>query len=238
MFIRITTTPTSKRIATLRAVALSIALGVLISACSSPAALLMSLIPDGTFSMLLSNMEGVDTNSTEKLASLSAKEDWAGIANLAQENLNMDPTNADWWVIAGYAATRMNHLARANQCFLEAVRLSPNDIDAWNLLGESYRAMGQPERAIRALENALRITQDSPMTYFVMGKSFRDLKKYDRAMQYYERALQREPGFDEGWYEYGVAAAQLNKRAEYDRALKALRSLNPPAADRLAGMMR
>lgn len=238
MFIRTTTIPTSKLFATLRAAALSVALSFVISACTSPVGLLLSLIPDGTFSMLLSNMDSVDTNSTEKLAALSAKEDWGGIAALAQENLNTDPTNADWWVIAGYAATRQNNLPRANQCFLEAVRLSPDDIDAWNLLAESYRVMGQPERAIKTIENALRVTKDSPMSYFVIGQSFRDMKKYDRAMQYYEQTLHREPNFTQGWYEYGVAASRIGKRAEYDRALKALQSLSPPAADRLASMGR
>jgi tetratricopeptide (TPR) repeat protein len=209
-----------------------------LTACSHPAALLLSLIPDGTFSSLLSNMEGMDTPSTDKLVTLSQKEDWKGIAALAQENLKIDPTNADWWVISGYAAIRLNELPRANQCFTEAVRLSPDDIDAWNLLAESYRVMGQPERAIRTVENALRVTKDSPMSYFVMGQSFRDLKKNDRAMQYYEQALIREPRFAQGWYEYGIAAWRAGKRMEYDRALNALQALNPPAAERLAALSK
>ncbi|HKO89306.1 MAG TPA: tetratricopeptide repeat protein [Burkholderiales bacterium] len=207
-----------------------------LSACSSPAALLLSLIPDGTFATLLNNMQDVDSPSTKKLAELGQKEDWNGIAALAQENLSRDPTNSDWWVISGYAAIRLNQLPRANQAFAEAVRLSPDDIDAWNLLGESYRVMGQPDRAVRTLENALRVSQDSPMTYYVMGRSFHDLKRPDRAMPYFEQTVQRAPQFGEGWYAYGQTALSLGRRLEYARAVQALQPLDPAAAQRLAAM--
>ena len=63
----------------------------------------MALIPDGTFTTLLKNMQGVSAPNQEKLAALEKKGDWAGIVQFAQENLQRDPHNADWWIIAGYA---------------------------------------------------------------------------------------------------------------------------------------
>jgi tetratricopeptide (TPR) repeat protein len=197
---------------------------------------LLSLIPDGTFATVLNNMQGLDTPNTDRLAELATKEDWNGIAALAQENLKRDPTNPDWWVISGYAYVRLNQLPRANQSFTEAVRLSPDDITAWNLLAESYRAMGQPERAIRTLENAMRVTRDSPMTYYVIGRSFQDLKRPEKAMQYFQQSVQRDSRFAEGWFAYGQAAWAAGKREDYARAIQALRPLDPQAAQRL-GML-
>lgn len=209
----------------------------LLAGCgASPAAILLSLIPDGTFAALLNNMQDVDTPNTRKLAELGQKEDWNGIAALAQENLARDPGNADWWIISGYAYIRLNQIQRANQAFAEAVRISPSDIDAWNLLAESYRVMGQPDRAIRTIENALRVAQDSPMSYYVMGRSFQDLKRPDRAFSYYEQTVQRAPRFADGWYAYGHTAWILGKRPEYSNAIQSLQPLDPAAAQRLAAL--
>ena len=47
-----------------------------LSGCASPyAGLLMALIPDGTFTTLLKNMQGVSTPNQEKLAALEKKGD-------------------------------------------------------------------------------------------------------------------------------------------------------------------
>ena len=209
----------------------------MLSSCLSPtASLLLSLIPDGTFSTLLGNMKGVDTPTSDKLTELAIKEDWQGVATLAQENLNKDPTHPDWWIVYGYSQVRLNQLMNANQAFGEAVRLAPDDIDAWNLYAESYRAMGQPEKAIRTLNNALSVTRDSPMTYFVYGKSYGDMKMPLKAMQYHQQALERSPKFAEGWYEYGRAAWTAGQRTEYSRAVQALQQLNPAAAKNLAAL--
>lgn len=211
-------------------------LGTLAACQLSPVGLLLSLIPDGTFAALLGNMKGVDTPSTNKLAELAQKEDWNGIAQLAQENLQRDPSNSDWWVISGYAYTRLNQHPRANQDFTQAVRIAPDNINAWNLLAESYRVMGQPDRGIRTLNNAMMVTRDSPMTHYVLGRCYQDLKQMDKAMRSYEQALQRAPNFAEGWYVYGQAAWTTGRRDDYRRAIQTLQTLDPAAAQRLAAL--
>ena len=157
-------------------------------------------------------------------------------AQFAQENIVIDPTNADWRVVAGFAYTQLGQYERAADQFQHAVRISPDDISAWNLLAQSYRAMGQPERAIRTLDSALRINQDSPVTYFLLGESFSDLKRYDRAVGFYEQALQRNPQFAEAVFGAGVAYARLGRRAEWEIAVQQLRKMNPPLAERLASL--
>ena len=206
-----------------------------LAGCLSPtASLILSLIPEGTFTTLLNNMKGVDEPNRAKLAALEQKGDWNGIAQFAQENIAVDPTNADWRVVAGYAYARLGQYERAADQFQNAVRTSPDDIAAWNLLAQTYRAMGQPERAIRTLDNALRVNQDSPVTYYLLGGSFSDLKRPDRAVGFYEQAIQRNPRFAEALYEAGLAYAQLGRRSELEYTVQRLRSVNPALADQLA----
>lgn len=208
-----------------------------LTGCLSPAAsLALALIPDGTFSTLLGNLQGVEDSNRRQLAELAGQSDWAGIVRFAEQNLAVDPTNADWWMIAGYAHTQLQQYARANQAFAESVRLSPDNMDAWNMLGQSYRALGQPERAIRTFDNALRVSRESPMTYFLLGESFGDLKRPDRAVSYYEQAAQRDPQFTEAWYALGQTYWRLDRRHDYEEVVEVLRKLDARAADRLAAL--
>ena len=221
----------------MRALLAPVLLCALLGACLSPAAsVVLALIPDGTFSTLLANMQGVDTPNQQRLAELAQKEDWPGIAAFAQKNIAADPSNADWWLVAGYAYSKTRQFESANRCFSEAVRLAPDEIDSWNMLGESYRVMGQTEKAIRTLNHALQVRQDSPLTYFVLGQSYRDLDAQKKAAGYYEQAVEREPEFAQGWYELGVAYWKLGRHAEYRHVIETLRPLSPAAAKSLASL--
>ena len=206
-----------------------------LSGCLSPtASLLLGLLPEGTFTTMLSNMQGVSEPNREKLAALEQKGDWTGIAQFAEKNIAVDPTNADWWVVGGYAYSRLGQHERAAEHFREAVRLSPDDIDTWNQLAQAYRSLGQPERAIRTLNNALQVNRDSPVTYYLLGESFTDLKRPDRAVGFYEQAVQRNPEFVEAVYQLGATYARLGRKTDFDATVQLLQRLNPSAAKKLA----
>jgi tetratricopeptide (TPR) repeat protein len=206
-----------------------------LAGCASPyLGLALSLIPDGTFTTLLKNMRGVSAPNQQKLAELEAKGDWAGILQFAQENLNRDPNNADWWIIVGYAHSQLKQYQRAADAFQQAVRMEPQDITSWNLLAQAQRSLGQPERAIRTLDNALRINRDSPMTYYLIGESFSDLKRPERAVGFYEEAVQRNPRFPQAVYGLGVCYAQLGRKTDFEATVDLLKKMDPQAAQQLA----
>jgi tetratricopeptide (TPR) repeat protein len=211
------------------------ALCLALSGCMSPyASLALALIPDGTFTTLLKNMQGVSRPNQERLAALEQKGDWNGILQFAQENLQRDPHNADWWIITGYAHSQLKQYQRAADSFQRAIQLEPQDITSWNLLAQSQRSLGQPERAIRTLDNALRVNRDSPMTYYLIGESFSDLKRPERAVGFYEEAIQRNPKFPEAVYGLGVAYAQLGRKTDFEATVDLLKKMDPKAAERLA----
>jgi len=229
--IRLITSPGPGLQRRLAAALLSLAL----AGCASPyVGALLAMIPDGTFGTLLKNMQGVSEPNRERLAMLEQKGDWAGVVQFAQENLQRDPHNADWWIISGYAHSQLKQYRPAADAFQQATRLEPQDITSWNLLAQAYRSLGEPERAIRTLDNALRINGDSPMTYFLIGESFSDLKRPDRAVGFYEEAVQRNPKFGEAVYGLGVAYARLGRKTDFEATVDLLKKIDPQAAQRLA----
>jgi tetratricopeptide (TPR) repeat protein len=226
---------TSPRAGSQRRLVAAATLFLALAGCASPyASLLMAMIPDGTFTTLLKNMQGVSMPNQERLAALEQKGDWAGIVQFAQESLQRDPHNADWWVIMGYAYSQQQQYQRAADAFQQAIRIEPQDITSWNLLAQAQRSLKQPERAIRTLDNALRINRDSPMTYYLLGESFSDLKRPERAVGFYEEAVQRDPKFGEAVYGLGVAYARLGRKIEFDATVDLLKKLDPKAAQQLA----
>jgi tetratricopeptide (TPR) repeat protein len=209
-------------------------LAVSLAGCTPQAALLLALVPEGTFETVLANMQGVSEPNRAKLEELEKKGDWKGIAQFAEDNIAREPRDPDWWVVAGYAYSRLGDHQRAAERFQEAVRLSPDEIIGWNLLAQEQRFMGQSERAIRTLENALRVSRDSAVTYYLLGESFSDLKRPSRAVEFYLQAIERDPRFVEAVYALGLAYARLGRKVDYDDALKHLQSLDPAAAKQLA----
>ena len=85
--------------------------------CTPQQQLLMSLIPDGTFPILLSHLESTSDTNRRRLAELDAHGDWKEMVAFAQENLARDPSNSDWWMIKGYAYTRLNEHRQAAECY-------------------------------------------------------------------------------------------------------------------------
>lgn len=218
------------------AVALVVAFAVL-AACSHPAAMILSLLPDGTFSTLLSHMETVTDKNRATLAELEKKGDWRGIAEYAAVNLTKDPQNADWWIVRGFAYAQLKEFPRAAECFQEAVRAQPTEMDGWHLLAESYRAMKQPDRAVRTLDAALRINEEFAMTWFLLGESHHDLNRYDRAAQAYQQAINRDPRFVDAWYGLTVTNYRMGRKRETEEALAGLRRLDPQLAERVAAQI-
>lgn len=205
-----------------------------LAACTPQAAVLMSALPAGTASVLLSNLERVEDKNRTQVGQLDARGDWEGLLRLAEENLARQASNADWWVVAGYANTRLDRHARAAECYGEVVRLEPDEATGWNLLAQSYRTLKQPQRAVTVLERALLVLRDAPVTYFLLGESYVDLERYRDAAAAYRRAVTLDTEFAHAWFGLGRAELLDGRVAEAERAAKLLERLDPQLAATLA----
>lgn len=204
-----------------------------LAGCTPQQHLLMSLIPDGTFPILLSHLEKTDDTNRRRVAELDARGDWKGLVQLAEENLARDRSNSDWWMVKGYAYTQLGQHEQAAGCYEEMVRLGPDNMLGWNLLAQSQRAARQPQRAAQTLNNALLIRRDSPATWFLLGESYTDLGRYQPAAQAYRQAVQLNREFSQAWYGLGRSYARQGRKAEFERIVQTLARLDPPLAQRL-----
>jgi tetratricopeptide (TPR) repeat protein len=217
----------------LRGAVLGLALLVL-PACTPHTAAVLSAVPDGTTSVVLSNLKGVEEGNRKRVAELEARKDWDGLVKLAEENLAKDRHSADWWTVAGYANSHGGRHARAIECYTEVVRLAPDDIMGWNLLARSYRDAKQPARAVQTLNNALLVRKGEAETWFLLGESYADMDRDLPAISAYREAVQLNGGLAQAWFGLGRAYARLGRRAEYEQSLKALQKVDPALAKELA----
>ncbi|MGH9555081.1 MAG: tetratricopeptide repeat protein [Terriglobales bacterium] len=216
-----------------RVAALGLAL-LALPACTPHTSALFSLLPDGTVSILLSHLEGMEEGNRKRVAELEARRDWDGLAKLAEENLERDRNNSDWWTVAGYAHSQAGRYQRASECYSEVVRLAPDDMLGWILLAQSYRDAKQPQRAVQTLDNAHRVRQGTAETWFLLGESYSDLDRDLPAASAYREAVQKNGEFAQAWFGLGRAYARLGRRAEFEQALERLEPLNAPLAKELA----
>lgn len=219
----------------LRSAIAGIALAAL-AGCTPQAALLASVIPDGTVSVLLSHLESMEQGNLKRVAELESRKDWDGLARFADENLAKDTHNADWWFVAGYAHSQAGRHARAIQCYGEVVRLVPDDMLSWSQLAQAYRDARQPLRAVHTLNQAHLVRKGTPLTYFMLGESYSDLDRYLPAAAAYREAVQLRTAFPRAWFGLGRAYSRLNRSADFERALASLHRLDPGLAKELAEM--
>jgi tetratricopeptide (TPR) repeat protein len=208
-----------------------------LAACTPQAGLLMAVLPEGTVPTLLGHLERVDDSNRQRLADFERRGDWHGLAAFAEENLAKDKSNADWWMVTGYAYSQLGQYSRAIEYYAEAVRLAPDDAAGWNLLAQGYRAAGQPQRAIATLNNALRVRQDSPMTFYMLGESYSDVGRWQAAAGAYQQALKLNGEFAQAWFGMGRADIRLGRDAEAREIVTLLERLDQRLASELATLL-
>lgn len=207
------------------------------AACTPQQMLLNALVPDGTASVLLGNLQDVPDANRQRIAEMERQGDWAGLAKFAEENIAKDQFSAGWRMIGGYAHSRLGEYPRAIAHFSELLRLAPDDATGYHLLAEAQRAAGQPDRAVTTLERALLVVRESPLTYQLLGEANSDLGRFVPASAAYRRALAIEPGYGEAWFGLGRASLRLARRSDAQEALRALEQMRSPRAAELRVMM-
>ena len=207
-----------------------VALTLLLCACTPYQTLVASLIPRGAATTLLGNLQGVGSDNRRRVAELERDRRWDELAKLAEQNLEKDRANHDWWMVKGYALTQAADHRAAAQAYAEAVRIEPDSAMAWNMLGQSYRASGDPRRAIVVLERAMLAVRDVPTTPYLIGESYSDLRRYDDAVGAYRQALAMDRKFSPAWLGLSRAYSSLGRAHDAREARRALEKIDPKLA--------
>jgi len=220
--------------AALKRFLLAAVLAISCGACTPQQQLLMSLLPDGTIPVFLSNFQQVGDTNRRRIAEFEQRRDWDGLVRFAEENVKLDKTNSDWWIVSGYAYSQAGKRREAIASYGEAIRITPEDALAWNLLANSYRLDGQPERALQVVDRALNINRNTPATWILQGEIYSDLGRFQPAVGAYQEALKLDQGLGQAWLGMGKAYARLGRNAEVKEVAKVLENLDPPLAKELA----
>jgi len=207
-----------------------------LGACGAPQPYTEGKLADGTPSVLLTHLKSLGESNQKVIAELELRKDWDGLAKAGEAGAKLDPHNADWWFVAGYAYARAGRHGLAVQRFTERVRLAPDDILGSNMLAQAYRDSGQPARAVQVLNNAHLARAGTPATYYLLGESYSDLNRYLPAAAAYRESVKLDSKFARSWFGLGRSAAELGQRDDYNEALKALRALDPELAKELAAI--
>jgi tetratricopeptide (TPR) repeat protein len=170
----------------------------------------------------------------KQVAELERKQDWAGLMQLAREQLKREPGNTDWEVIVGYCLLQQKNYREAAAVLSDVTQRNPEDIDGWDLLGESWRLAGEPIRALRALQYGATINRTWHATYYFLGNTYADVGRPDLAITAYREALRLEPEFSPSWYGLGTVYLKTGQRDELRAVIEELKKLSPGLANELA----
>ncbi len=176
---------------------------------------------------------GEDGQYGERIAELEQKQDWKGLADLAESRILADRKTSEWWVIFGYAELQMRDYPRALAAFTRSTELSPEDVDGWNMLGETQRLSGQPGRAVQTLGRALAIDPTSPVTRFLLGEASRDDGRLERAKAHYREALRLDQKYAPALYGLATVLLRTGPADEYQAAHEQLQKADPALAEQL-----
>jgi tetratricopeptide (TPR) repeat protein len=216
---------------------LTVVFAIFCFGCTPHQMLLNALIPDGTTSMLLSHLQGVEDGNRRRIADMEQKGDWVGLTRFADTNIAADPFSPEWRMIGGYAQLQLRDYQRAMIYFSEMVRLSPDDATGYHFLAETQRAAGQAQRAVATLERALLVVRESPLTYQLLGDAYSDLGRFRPAAEAYRRALTMDPLLADAWFGLGRVSLQLGRATDARDALIELERLRSPRAAELRALL-
>jgi tetratricopeptide (TPR) repeat protein len=152
----------------------------------------------------------------------------------AQAAVTADPGNADAHYLLGNAhnqlagaatdeQSRRDHLSKAVDAYLTAIKLNPSHDAAHTNLATVYYQNGQFDEAQKYVEIALKLKPDDATSHYVLGTILlqRDPKQYpgalDAAQKEFEVAIQYQPGFGAAYT--GLANVYLFKD-DYQKALE------------------
>ena len=208
-----------------------------LSACTPQQQLIASLLPDGTIPVFLSNFDSVSDANRRRIVEFEQQRDWDGLARFAEENVQRDPQNANWWLVAGYANSQRGDHRRAIDAYAGMVRLAPEDELGYALLAQAHRRNRQPERALQILDRALTVRRDVAPTWYLQGEIESDLGRHERAARAYREAVKLDPRYTEAWLGLGAASVRLGRKDDARQVLQVLDQLDPAAAKRLAALL-
>lgn len=105
-------------------------------------------------------------------------------------------------------------LERAEEAYVDALRLDPTLANALTNLGNIYFRRGSAEDAERHYRHALAIDPEQPEAHYNLGFLRLEEGDAESARSLFEQALEVDPGFADAHFNLGLSLEQLGQRLE------------------------
>jgi tetratricopeptide (TPR) repeat protein len=146
--------------------------------------------------------------------------------------LKRTPSDPELYEALGDQEQKVSHPAEATKAYQSELAINPSSAIALYNLGKIQVETGDPGQGVALLQRAEEAHASPAPTDFYMGLGFSKLGKNDDAAKWLELALENSPSESlkqRAYYELVRVYQRLNRKADSDRALEALKKLKAQA---------
>ncbi|MGQ9666879.1 MAG: tetratricopeptide repeat protein, partial [Anaerolineae bacterium] len=117
------------------------------------------------------------------------KGQWAEAIPFLEENIRLDPQNAEWHIRLGVLAEISGDTARAREAFSRGRQLTGDEAVFLIERSQYYNEINAFAQALADAEEAVRLDPDSAIAYLMMGRALAGLQRYPEAVTAYQQAV-------------------------------------------------
>ena len=161
---------------------------------------------------------------------------------VCEEELKVDPTRADSYVVMCWSLVKNKQYAEAEQRATEGLSVRAYDLRLTEILGEARYYLGKNNGAMEEFQKYVANASDSSgrlgTAYYFMGEIYIRQARYQHADIALSSAVKKEPLYENWWIRLGYAREMAGNYLEaleaYDEALR----LNSSSIDASRGRDR
>ena len=142
--------------------------------------------------------------------------DFSLAARLYRTVLANEPTNKDVYLKLGSTYVKAGQDDKAENAYLNVLRLDSSNFEALNSLGGVFRRLGKYQDSIKVLDRALKIKDSSEVKYN-MGFTYKLMEKYEEAAECFTAVIDANPNDVLAYNHLGAIYA---KRGDHKKALQ------------------
>ena len=153
------------------------------------------------------------------IQALSAK-DYPRAKILFEEALELDSANADAWQNYGVYWMRQHIPGKAEEAFLEGIKVSGKRSSLYFMLSKFYDSRGDDDRAKIYLKKGEQYAKNNPFYHFDKAIEARERGDEQRAVESLKTAIKKLPGYHLFHHELADCYYRLGKMAEWREAME------------------
>lgn len=163
----------------------------------------------------------------------SDAQQWPQALEAFQAGLELDrdkPVAAYWLYSMGYCYKKMQQLAKAEECFKQAIQINPNNLESYEELTRMYSYQQRYAEALEMAEEANRINPNSPEVLRALAIAYDGVGRNEESCEIGRQIISLEPDNPSNYINLGVSQSILHRYLEALANLQKAVSIDPSYA--------